>query len=83
VFANKGDLLITVKGSGVGKMNILLDDGIAISRQLMAIRPFWVSDAFILHFLYSEYHALQNAKEGQIPGINREEITEKLGPVFS
>ena len=31
--ANRGDALITVKGSGVGKVNLLDEDEVAISRQ--------------------------------------------------
>jgi hypothetical protein len=38
VTAQPGDILITVKGSGVGKTNVLVDQPTAISRQLMAIR---------------------------------------------
>ena len=38
VRASSGDILITVKGSGVGSINLLDQDDVAISRQLMAIR---------------------------------------------
>jgi type I restriction enzyme S subunit len=34
VKAKSGDILITVKGSGVGKINLLDQDEVAISRQL-------------------------------------------------
>lgn len=34
----KDDVLITVKGAGVGKLNISNTDELAISRQLMALR---------------------------------------------
>lgn len=40
--AQKNDILITVKGAGVGKANILSMDKAAIGRQLMAIRPILV-----------------------------------------
>ena len=40
VIAQPGDILITVKGSGVGKTNTLIDQPTAISRQLMAVRVF-------------------------------------------
>lgn len=78
VTANKDDLLVTVKGSGVGKMNVLLDDGVAIGRQLMAVRPIIIGNEFIFQYLHSQYDALQGAKEGQIPGIGREDILEKV-----
>ena len=74
---------MTVKGSGVGKMNSLIDDGIAIGRQLMAVRRIILNWGYVWNFLASEYHALQDAKEGQIPGISREDITHKLVPVPS
>ena len=83
VCANAGDILVTVKGSGVGKMNSLIDDGVAIGRQLMAVRRIILNWGYVWNFLASEYHALQDAKEGQIPGISREDITHKLVPVPS
>src|SRR5690606_18717022 len=33
-----GDILVTVKGSGVGKINYAPDSPVAIGRQLMAVR---------------------------------------------
>jgi type I restriction enzyme S subunit len=81
VTACKGDLLVTVKGSGVGKMNVLHEDGVAIGRQLMAVRPCLVNEEFIASYLHSQYDALQEAKEGQIPGIGRDDILEKLIPL--
>jgi type I restriction enzyme S subunit len=41
--AKKGDILITVKGAGVGKSNVLALDRAVIGRQLMAIRPILVN----------------------------------------
>ena len=73
---------MTVKGSGVGKMNSLIDD-VAIGRQLMAVRRIILNWGYVWNFLASEYHALQDAKEGQIPGISREYITHKLVPIPS
>ena len=81
VNASKGDLLVTVKGSGVGKMNVLHEDDVAIGRQLMAVRPCIVNEEFIASYLHSQYDALQEAKEGQIPGIGRDDILEKLFPL--
>jgi type I restriction enzyme S subunit len=34
-----GDVLVTVKGAGVGKANLAPSERVAIGRQLMAIRP--------------------------------------------
>ena len=50
--ANKGDILITVKGSGVGTLWLLKISKIAIGRQLMAIRPkAYSSRLFIFIFI--------------------------------
>jgi len=34
-----GDILVTVKGAGVGKSNLAPEEKVSIGRQLMAIRP--------------------------------------------
>lgn len=82
VFALEGDILITVKGSGVGKLNILDQDNVAIGRQLMAIRLLGSEKGFALVFLESNFHVFQNEKMGiAIPGISREDILEKIFPL--
>jgi type I restriction enzyme S subunit len=50
-FAEPGDVLLTVKGAGVGKVNCAPDTKLAIGRQVMALRP----DSSRLHrdFLYA------------------------------
>ncbi|MDD5672635.1 MAG: restriction endonuclease subunit S [Chitinivibrionales bacterium] len=79
VFANIGDILITVKGSGVGKTNISNIENVVISRQLMAIRPIIVSRDFVYFFLENSFDQLQSEKKGTgIPGIGRENILEKI-----
>ncbi|MBS1793149.1 MAG: restriction endonuclease subunit S [Acidobacteria bacterium] len=82
VFAEKDDILITVKGSGVGKTNISNLDKVVISRQLMAIRTRFISRFFIHYFLDNSFDLLQSEKKGTgIPGISRENILEKLFPL--
>lgn len=74
VIANKGDILITVKGSGIGKLNILTEDA-SIGRQLMAIRPILINNSYILTILKNSKQFFQNQKVGiAIPGISRDDI---------
>lgn len=82
VFAKKGDILITVKGSGVGKLNLLHEDNVAIGRQLMAVRIRYIERGFVSLFLQNNFHVFQNDKMGiAIPGISREDILEKAFPL--
>ncbi len=75
VIAEEGDVLITVKGSGLGKVNLLGAEKAAIGRQLMAIR----SDAAIPEYIYSRlagmYDHIQSLGNGAaIPGITRDDV---------
>ena len=73
--ANNGDILITVKGAGVGKINFLNQDDIAISRQLMAIRVTGAYPHFVHAFLSSTFDHFQSLSTGAaIPGISREQV---------
>lgn len=82
VLAHKNDILVTVKGSGVGKINLLNSDNVAIGRQLMAVRNLGLSLDFIYVFLDSDYQNMQNQKVGiAIPGISREDILHKTLPL--
>ena len=72
--AEPGDVLITCKGSGVGKTNIA-NIQMAISRQLMSIRPIIVSTEFIKLITDSLEEAIrQNIVGIAIPGISREDV---------
>ncbi|MEC4723282.1 restriction endonuclease subunit S [Noviherbaspirillum sp. CPCC 100848] len=74
--ARAGDVLITVKGSGVGK-NALCDlEELAISRQLMAIRSLGDLDRSYLSIcIDSAERSFQEQKFGiAIPGIGRDEV---------
>lgn len=76
VLAKKNDILITVKGSGTGKLNILDNELTCISRQLMAIRvKSNVNNLYLYYYLDNIYAHFQNESEGSaIPGIGREDI---------
>ena len=73
--AKRGDVLITVKGSGVGKINLLDEDEVAISRQLMAVRVTGAEPSFIHASLSSTFDHFQSLSTGAaIPGISREQV---------
>ena len=75
VLAKKGDILITVKGSGLGKVNFLNIEKAAISRQLMAIRIHDAVPEFIYSNLIQMYDHIQKLGEGAaIPGITRNDV---------
>ncbi|MGY0646205.1 MAG: restriction endonuclease subunit S, partial [Paraglaciecola chathamensis] len=69
----KGDILITVKGSGTGKV-IEADNSYAISRQLMAIRPTSFDPKFCFYNLVASIKRYEGAAAGLIPGISREDV---------
>lgn len=71
------DVLVTVKGAGVGKINLSPDVPAAISRQLMAIRGFpdLVDTVFLYSFLETCLaHFQGNAIGATVPGLSREDI---------
>lgn len=75
VRAKRGDILITVKGSGVGKINLLDQEEVAISRQLMAVRVTRAEPRFVHAFLSSIFDHFQSASTGAaIPGISRDQV---------
>ena len=75
VKARKNDILITVKGSGVGKVNLLDENEVAISRQLMAIRVTKADRQFVYAFLSTVFDHFQDASTGAaIPGISRDQV---------
>lgn len=75
VKAESGDILITVKGSGVGKVNLLNQNQIAISRQLMALRVKNADPQFVYAFISSKFDHFQSLATGAaIPGVSREQV---------
>ncbi|MGN6341118.1 MAG: restriction endonuclease subunit S [Flavisolibacter sp.] len=74
--AKANDVLITVKGSGVGSMHYLSLPQVAIGRQIMAIRDDENScTSFIYHYLLQkEYQFRELAKGNMIPGLTRHDI---------
>lgn len=75
VVAQQGDILITVKGSGVGKINLLNESNVAISRQLMAVRVVGANHRFVHAVLSSTFEHFQSLSTGAaIPGISRDQV---------
>ncbi|HQU30642.1 MAG: restriction endonuclease subunit S [Planctomycetia bacterium] len=73
--AKKNDVLITVKGAGVGKINLMNIEEAAISRQLMAFSSLEIDIKYIYHFLASRFHDFQRLGLGStVPGIDRDTI---------
>ena len=76
--AFSGDILITCKGSGVGKLNTA-DSMIAISRQLMSIQPLIVSPQYVKIIAQSMNKSLREKIVGiAIPGISRVDVLEAI-----
>ena len=78
----KDDILITVKGSGAGKV-VIADSEYCISRQLMAIRPKEPEHKYFYYVFEDMATKYNNESEGLIPGINRNDINEKIIPIPS
>ncbi|WP_320169827.1 restriction endonuclease subunit S [Maridesulfovibrio sp.] len=73
--ALEGDILITVKGSGVGKTNVLNHKEVAISRQLVAVRVISANPSYVYAYLLSCFDHLQDLATGAaIPGLSRNQI---------
>lgn len=74
--AVKGDILITVKGSGVGEMMVLGLPEVAMGRQLMAIRASnKVCNVFLFNRLQkNKRQFLALASGNMIPGLSRTDI---------
>lgn len=74
VLVNTDCVLITVKGSGVGKVNYL-NFKAAIGRQLMALTSEKILPLFLYYYLILNQSQIRNMGSGSaIPGINRDMI---------
>jgi type I restriction enzyme, S subunit len=76
----KNDLLLVVKGSGVGKL-IIADDDYCISRQLVALRAKLWDSNFLYQIVLTIASRLNNLSAGTIPGITKDEISEWVLPL--
>lgn len=73
-----GDLLITCKGSGVGKLAILNEPKVHIARQLMAIRPIQVLVSFFRIILLLHAESYKSSAKSSIPGIDRDIVLKTM-----
>lgn len=78
IFCQPGDVLFTVKGSGVGRVNCSpIEDRTCIGRQLMAIRPNHerVLTDYLFFVLMGRFKEFQGLRQGAaIPGIRKEQV---------
>jgi type I restriction enzyme S subunit len=74
--AKKGQILLTVKGAGVGKTAICNLPEVAISRQLMAMTAIAWSQQFLLLTTHRLAAALIESARSLIPGISREDVDQ-------
>ncbi len=74
--AKKGQILLTVKGAGVGKTAICDLTEVAISRQLMALTAIKWSQQFLLLATHRLAVTLKESARSLIPGISREDVDQ-------
>ncbi len=80
--AVRGDVLLTVKGAGIGKTNVLLVTESAISRQLMAIRSVLMYPLYTSLIARSAVERFRIEQVGiAIPGIGREDVLHLVIPL--
>jgi type I restriction enzyme S subunit len=80
--AKQGDVLLTVKGAGVGRTNVLGYPEAAISRQLMAICPIRVDASFVNLLAQSATERFRSEQVGiAIPGIGRADVLHLAVPL--
>lgn len=75
VFASSDDVLVTVKGAGVGKSNLGCDA--AIGRQLMALRPIKgrIIQSYLFHFIRSQEGRIAQLADGAtVPGLGKNDL---------
>ncbi|MES0091028.1 restriction endonuclease subunit S [Mesorhizobium sp. M0030] len=82
VMCEPDDILITVKGSGVGK-SVIADQQYCISRQLMALRTKSVPVSFLFEAIQTIVESLNSEASGPIPGITRAHILTKRIPAIN
>jgi hypothetical protein len=72
--ATKGQVLLTVKGAGVGKTALCDVAEVAISRQLMALEPIEWNTGYLLLITQRLALQLRTSARSLIPGISREDV---------
>jgi len=83
-FAEPGDILVTVKGAGVGKANLAPTEKVAIGRQLMAVRviPSLIMGDYLYYFVLTQLTTLsEKALGATVPGLGREDLESLMLPL--
>ncbi|MCQ1551140.1 MAG: restriction endonuclease subunit S [Candidatus Accumulibacter phosphatis] len=78
-----GDVLVTVKGAGVGKVNFAPDTKAAIGRQIMAVRSdsTRLDSNYLAAFLQAQLSYFQERAVGAtVPGLSRGDLEEIVLP---
>ena len=81
-----GDVLLTVKGAGVGKLNLAPSQEVAIGRQLMAIRPNprRLNNEFLAFLLKHRLKHFQSiATSTTVPGFKKTHVEDIAIPSIS
>lgn len=82
VHATNGDLLLTCKGAGVGKMAFLHEADVHIARQIMALRSCTaLNKKYMKNMVSARIESVISQANGLIPGIKREVILGFLFPL--
>ena len=77
-----GDVLITCKGAGVGKMAYMDIAKAHVARQVMAIRPHCnIPSKFIETVLQGQFTKIREQMNGLIPGISRDVMLNLFFPL--
>jgi type I restriction enzyme, S subunit len=79
--ATNGQILLTVKGAGVGKTAVCNLQEVAISRQLMAMTAIKWSQSFLLLTAHRLAESLKETVRSLIPGISREDVDRFVFPL--
>ncbi len=73
--ARRGDILVTVKGNGVGELWRLMLPEVAMGRQLMAVRGTKFNPGFLFYLLLqNRAHLTSLAAGNMIPGLSRGDL---------
>ncbi len=79
--AKKGQILLTVKGAGVGKTTTCDLPEVAISRQLMSLTAIDWNQQFLLLATHRLAASLKESARSLIPGISRPDVEEFVFPL--
>jgi type I restriction enzyme S subunit len=83
-FAEPGDVLLTVKGAGVGKVNCAPGIKVSIGRQVMALRPekSRLGRDYLYFFLSENLNYFQKtAQSATVPGLRKEQVGKMRIPL--